>query len=94
MADEPLPLDVQRFVGRREGCDHMRGEMPDPGDKQRARAMSREIQKLCAGTDRTLAHLKKRYAKNPGVIRHLEEFESSIEATPALASHSRAGASR
>jgi len=80
LADEPLPRDVQRFVDRREGCDHMRGEMPDPGERQRARAMSREIQQLCAGTDHSLAQLKKRYAKNPVVMRHLDEFEPAVEA--------------
>ena len=61
-AGEPFPRDVQNFMDRREGCDHMRGEIPAPGDKQRMRDVNREIQKLCKGTDKVLAQLKKKYA--------------------------------
>lgn len=32
LADASLPRDVQHFIDRREGCDHMRGEMPDSGE--------------------------------------------------------------
>ena len=90
LADELLPREVQRFIDRREGCDHMRGEMPGPGT-QRAREVSREIQKLCNGTDKEVARLKKKYAKNPSVMQRLDEFESAIEAGPVRASRSGAG---
>jgi hypothetical protein len=79
VADRPFPREVQRYVDKREGCDHMRGEIPDPGEKQRMREVNREIQKLCKGTDKELARLKGRYAKNPSVMRRLGEFESDIE---------------
>ena len=74
LADAPLPGDVQRFIDRREGCDHMRGEIPEHGEKQRIREMSREIEKLCKGTDEELAQLKRKFALNPSVMRRLDEF--------------------
>jgi hypothetical protein len=86
LADEALPREVQRYVDKREGCDHMRGEIPDPNEKRRMRDVSREIQKLCRGTDRELARLKKKYATNPSVIRRLGEFESTIEEVAPSAS--------
>ena len=88
-ADESIPRDVQNFIDRREGCDHMRGEIPDPGDKPRMREMNREIQKLCKGTDKDLARLKKKYAKSPAMMQRLDEFEPTIEAARLPASPGR-----
>lgn len=88
-ASEPLPGDVQRFIDRREGCDHMRGEMPTPGGKRWMRQMRQEIKKLCEGTDEELARLKKKYAMKKSVLRRLDEFEPGIEAarTDVLPGH-------
>jgi hypothetical protein len=72
------------FIDRREGCDHMRGEMPDPGEKRHTKEVSREIEKLCKGTDKRLAQLKKKYASDVLVIRRLNEFEGIIEASADL----------
>lgn len=90
-ADEPFPRDVQNFIDRREGCDHMRGEIPDPGDKRRMREVNREIQKLCKGTDKDLVQLKKKYAKSPAVMQRLGEFESAIEAAQVPVPPGRSG---
>lgn len=79
LAGESMPRDVQRFIDKREGCDHMRGEIPEPGEKQRMRAVNREIRKLCKGTDKDLAQLKRKYATNVSVMQRLNEFESDIE---------------
>lgn len=79
LADEPFPGEVQRFIARREGCDHMRGEMPDPSETRRMRDVSREIKKLCKGTDEELARLKRKYVRSPSVMRRLIEFESCVE---------------
>jgi hypothetical protein len=79
LANESIPRDVQRFIDRREGCDHMRGELPDPSEKQRMREVNREIQKLCKGTDKQLIRLKKKYAASPSVTQRLNEFEPGIE---------------
>lgn len=89
LANESLPRDVQRFVDKREGCDHMRGELPDPSEKQRMREVNREIQKLCKGTDKELARLKRKYVANPSVMQRLNEFEAGIEEIPAQASRNR-----
>lgn len=83
LADSQLPQDVQKFVDRREGCDHMRGEIPDPSEKQRMKEVNREIEKLCKGTDRQLVQLKKKYASNKPIMQRLNEFEEGIEA-PAV----------
>jgi hypothetical protein len=84
---EKLPPDVHSFIADREGCDHMRGEIPDPPDKQRMKEVSREIDKLCRGTDRRLANLKRKYASDRTVMRHLNEFEAEIEAHTDRARH-------
>ena len=86
-ADTVLPRDVQEFINRREGCDHMRGEIPDPGETQRMKEVNREIEKLCKGTDKQLVQLKKKYVSNALVIQRLNEFEEGIEApaTPVSA---------
>jgi hypothetical protein len=47
LATETLPPGVRNYVDKREGCDHMRGKIPDPSDKQRMREATREIRKLC-----------------------------------------------
>lgn len=81
-AQDPLPRDVARYVEQREGCDHFRGEIPDPPDEQRMRDIEREIRKLCTGTDRKLDQLKRKYARNQAVLKLLNEFEEHIEAPP------------
>jgi hypothetical protein len=91
LAGEPLPSDVQRFIDRREGCDHMRGEVPEHGEKQRMREVSRDIEKLCKGTDKKLAQLKKKHAMNLSVMRRLDEFEPGLEVIPKSVSVGRTG---
>lgn len=77
-----LPSEVAKFIDQREGCDHFRGEVPDPPDRQRMREIEREIRKLCTGTDKKLAQLKRKYAKNQAVLHRLSEFEDYIESPP------------
>jgi len=78
-AEARLPVDVARYVEQREGCEHFRGEIPDPPDKQRMKEIEREIRKLCTGTDKKLQQLKRKYAKNQAVMQRLNEFEENIE---------------
>jgi hypothetical protein len=66
---EPLPRDVQTFVARRVDCDHMRGIKEVP----------RELSKLCVGTDRELAQLKRKYAANSTIMQILNQFETGVE---------------
>lgn len=78
-ADGIQPEDVEKFVSKREGCDHFRGEIPEPKDRARMREVQREIRRLCTGTDKQLGKLKKKYATDPRVMATLNEFEAEIE---------------
>lgn len=78
-AEEKLANDVAKYVEQREGCDHFRGEVPDPPDAQRMREIEREIRKLCTGTDKKLSELKRKYAKHQAIMTRLNEFEENIE---------------
>lgn len=78
-AAEKLPTDVAKYVEQREGCDHFRGEVPDPPDAQRMREIEREIRELCTGTDKELVKLKRKYAKDQAIMTRLNEFEENIE---------------
>ena len=71
--------DVERFIERRENCDHFRGELPDPSEKERLEQVIDNANKFCEGTDAQLKALKKRYANNPAVMSRLNKFEDQIE---------------
>jgi hypothetical protein len=43
------------------------------------REVNRELRRLCAGTDKQLARLKKKYADEPQIMPTLNEFEPEIE---------------
>lgn len=78
-AAEPpaLPADVARFVARREQCDHFRGE--EAYDAERARFLARQARRYCAGTDRALAGLKRRYRNDARITKLLDGHEAAIE---------------
>lgn len=78
-ANGMLPKDVDTFVSRREDCDHFRGEVPEPNQRGRMRELEREIRRVCAGTDKQLATLKKKYASEPQIMATLNEFDPVIE---------------
>jgi hypothetical protein len=83
-AQAGLPKDVEKFIAKREACDHFRGEIPTPGEKRRVKEVNREIRRLCDGTDRTLAQLKRKHAMDAAVMQRLSEFDSQIEADDAM----------
>jgi hypothetical protein len=70
-----LPRDVQRFVDRRVDCDHVRS----------IKEMAREPSKSCAGTDKELVQLKRKYATNSTIMQILNQFEPGIEVAQAPA---------
>jgi hypothetical protein len=70
MAQDYLPRDVQRFVDRRETCDQVRGAASDSKEK---------LLKLCMGTDKELAQLKRKYRANSTIMQILNQFEAGIE---------------
>lgn len=83
-AQERLPADVGKYVQQREGCDHFRGEVPDPPDAQRMKEIEREIRKLCTGTDKKLGKLKRKYAQDQAILKRLNEFEENIEMSVSM----------
>jgi hypothetical protein len=73
------PDSLQQFLGDREICDHLRGEIPEPSDKVRMQEVIADINHYCAGTDTRLAALKARYAHDPQVMATLNALEAQIE---------------
>lgn len=78
--DVVFPKEVQRFIAKREGCDHFRGEIGENDDEKRQREVQANLKKLCTGTDRQLNALLKKYQGRPEIIERLSEFETDIEA--------------
>jgi hypothetical protein len=78
-AAEQLPTDVKKYIVKRETCDHLRGEIPDPEDKERLEEVIASINRHCKGTDARLLSLRKKYAANEAVISRLSTFEPTIE---------------
>lgn len=72
-----LPDDVVAFRARRDRCDQLRGE--EPTDGERAALLSRELDRMCKGTDIALANLRKRYADSHLVVEALAAYDSAIE---------------
>jgi hypothetical protein len=77
----PMPADVEKFMKRRDLCDHLRGE--EAYDPQRADELEEGMQANCEGTDKELRTLRLRYAKNPEVKAKLAKYEREIEDGPA-----------
>lgn len=77
-----LPPEVNSYIADRELCEHFREEPADGGtpEQDSRREFVREsIEIYCAGTDRRLAALKKRYADNSAVQSRLGKYETAIE---------------
>lgn len=74
-----FPTDVTKFVAQRQECDYLRGEIPDPSEKERLEQVIAEINSACRGTDTGLAALKRKYRQNVMVIKELNQFEPQIE---------------
>lgn len=74
-AGAALPADVRAFIEDRDLCDHFRSEPWPEGDSAQDRARRRElvegVRTACAGTDRRLTDLRRRYAGDATVIRAL-----------------------
>ncbi len=80
-----LPHEIEAFIAERDACDHFRGEPTegDSPDQVERRAFVRESLDInCAGTDRRLSALKKRYAGNASVMSMLTKYEPTIEGSP------------
>ena len=76
-AAEALPRDLAKFIERREGCDHFRGE--EAYDEERRKFLLMRMKQLCTGTDRQLERLKSKYRTQARVMKKLDSYEPSIE---------------
>lgn len=76
-AQAQLPADVARFIEKRDGCDHFRGE--EPYDAERRAFLLKNMNKLCKDTDRQLARLKKKYTQQPAIMEKLNDYDEQIE---------------
>lgn len=74
---EQIPSDISKFVEQRDLCDHLRGEIPDPGDEQ-AQVID-DINQQCRGTDAELQRLKLKYAGSTTFEHLLNQYEPGIE---------------
>ena len=77
LAQEALPTDVQRFVQRRDLCDHFRGE--EPYDADRRAFLEARTREFCTGTDADLDALKRKYERRRDVMQRLAHYEVTIE---------------
>jgi hypothetical protein len=73
LAATSLPPAVTRFIERRQGCDHWRGEYSE--DPVRRRQIEAGAKKECAGSDRELDRLRRLYRRNPAVRDALKDYE-------------------
>lgn len=80
---QPAIGEVDHFVKKRDLCDHLRGEIPDP-DPAHPEDMDeviKNINRSCKGTDAELQRLKVRYASDTKIMEILSRYENRIEAT-------------
>jgi hypothetical protein len=56
-AQSRFPADLERFIERRDICDHFRGE--EPYDQERCEFLHQRLLEFCVGTDKQLAELSK-----------------------------------
>ena len=76
-AQTRFPAEVERFIDRRDKCDHFRGE--EPYDEERGEFLHRRMVEFCNGTDKQLAELKQKYQGNKAVTERLNRYEPFIE---------------
>ncbi|WP_224790246.1 hypothetical protein [Pseudomonas fluorescens] len=79
---EPGPTDVSSYIQRRDNCDSLRGDIPepDPADPGNLDRVISDINKNCKGTDQQLKQLKEKYSGNKSVETLLSTYEENIEA--------------
>lgn len=77
-----LPAEVTRFLQEREMCEHFLGEPVEgqtPADRKRRAFVADSVDIHCAGTDKQLAALKRRYAGNKAAMAALRLLEEKLE---------------
>ena len=77
-----LPPEVASYIEDRKLCEHFRQEPFEgstPEQIKRREFLQESIEIHCAGTDRQLAALKKRYIGNSAVLSRLKQYEIASE---------------
>ena len=83
MSAPALPDEVASYVEERELCEHFRSEPfegSEPAQLERREFLRQSIDIHCAGTDRRLAALKRRYRHDAAVMAALAPYEPDSEA--------------
>jgi hypothetical protein len=70
--------DVDRFIVRRDACEHFSGE--DPYDGRRAAFLARKIRETCTGLDAQGTALRRKYRGDPSVLTRLSSPEDGAAA--------------
>lgn len=77
-----LPPEVRSYIEERELCEHFRQEPFEgnaPEQVERRAFLQASVEIHCAGTDRRLFALRKRYAGTRSVLSRLEKYEIDSE---------------
>jgi len=77
-----LPPEVASYIEDRDLCEHFAQEPfegKSPEQIERREFLQQSIEIHCAGTDRRLAALKRRYIGNRAVLSRLEGYEIASE---------------
>ena len=77
-----LPPEIRDYIYERNLCEHFRGESHEgdsPDQIERRKFVFESLEIYCAGTDRRLAALKRRYLNNIVVMDKLNIYEEQAE---------------
>jgi hypothetical protein len=77
-----LPQEVARYLRERETCEHFLGEPIEgrtPEERQRRDFVAGSIATYCAGTDKRLSDLKRRYVADQPTMEILNRLEEKLE---------------
>ena len=80
--NKAVPNEVRNFVAERNICDHFRGEPYEGNSQEQVERRAFVIDSLdiyCAGTDKRLAALKRRYKNNEAAMKLLNKYEEQVE---------------
>lgn len=69
-----LPEEVARLSERITACEHFAGE--EGYDAERAAFLTKRVAATCPGNAAELQRLRKKYAANPAVTKHLATLEA------------------
>ncbi|EOF5433914.1 hypothetical protein ACK1MO_003619 [Salmonella enterica] len=73
--EQPLPQDVQHFLGNAEMCQHLAGEwdssLPEPDKKD----IEKGVNTYCPPAKKALPELRKEYKENSEIMKILSDYD-------------------